>query len=911
MQKNLLIVILTVLAIAANSQCNTNVDFSTWTQGGQPANGNWQVQSGGSVVHQTVNGDPTFFYSPFNLMNVHVTGQFKTTDSDDDWMGFVFSFLNPLIATDSFDCWLFDWKQHQQNGASSGKSLDRVNGIIPSGNYNNIFWNHQNTPEFTVIQNTFGGAGWTTNFNHTFDLYLTYTRAVIYVDGVPTFDWHDCYKPGRFGFYNYSQKDCYYSNFQYSLYVNFTLSSVQTCLGNSVDLNFVNNTCTTSNSLNQYASLTWNFGDGTPPVTVNNPTLLTANATHTYAAAGVYTATLTVTDNNGCSATASNTVDVRNPITLSPTLTPPPCNGGSNGSVSVAPTGGFGNYTYSWNGGTQITQTYIGATAGTYTVTVTDGICTASGQYTLNQPTALSATTSHTDASCGLANGSCTMVISGGTPPYSNQSWAGFAGTTVTGLWPGTYIADFEDSHGCSALLQYTETVGSLPCGLTSSATTTNVTCFNGNNGTATLTVTGGTGTQVINWSSGGSGPTATGLTAGTYTYNYSDGNPAHAFSGTVTITQPGAAMVAQLTAIGITCAGVNDGQALASVISGGSPPYTYTWSGGQPNSPSVSNLSPGGISVTITDATGCTATATANISGVPSLGLTFTTIIDSCYHSGKGSATVHVTGGSPVYTYSWNNFSTDTTDHNLFAGNYTITVTDHNGCTVTGTTTVNGPAVGLTRSFTDQYISCHGAATGNFNITASGGTPGYTYTWNPSNVTGSNPTGLVAGIYSFTVTDQYNCTAIGTDTLTEPATAFTATSSHSNVSCNGGSDGKLIITVGGGIPPYTYLGNAIPAGTDTLSGFTAATYTGVVQDSNGCAVTLTEIITQPGPQSVTVNGTNDICYGATQGTATANFVNATGTVTYNWTGGLNGPTISNLAASTYIVTATDQNGCT
>ncbi|MFN8322970.1 MAG: gliding motility-associated C-terminal domain-containing protein [Chitinophagales bacterium] len=906
MKKTILLTAFVFSILFAGAQCVTNVNFSSWQQGGQPGNGNWSLQSGGTQIYQSVNGDPSFFYSPFDMMNVHISGEFRSTDTDDDYMGFVFSFLNPLGATDSFDCWLFDWKQANQGGAPSGKSLNRVNGVITPADYNNQFWNHQNSAAFTVVQNDFGGAGWSWLTWHNFDLYLTYTSATIYIDGALVFDQQDCFKPGRFGFYNLSQRDCYYRNFQYEVFVDFQFSSDKVCLGDPVQLQFLNPCVPTF--LNQYQSVTWNYGDGTSN-TINTPTFATINSTHTYTTAGTYTATLTVLDFNGCSSSATQTVEVRNPISLSPTVVQPACNGASTGSIGVTATDGFGNYQYSWNGGVNTQATWTGVNAGTYTVSVTDGYCASSAQYTVNQPTALSATTSHTDAPCG-SNGTATIAISGGTPPYTGVNWAGFPGSTVS-LPAGTWIADFHDANGCSALLQYTETITALPCGLTSSTSVVNVSCFNGSNGSATLTVTGSTAPVNITWSNGATGATASGLAAGTYTYNYSDGNAAHAFSGSVTITQPGAAMVAQLATTAISCAGSNNGQAIASVISGGNTPYNYTWSGGQPNNPVASNLGPGVITVTVTDGSGCTATASGNVSGIPSLSTSFVTVMDSCFHAGRGSATVRVSGGSAPYTYSWNNFATDTTNANIIAGTYSVTVTDNNGCTTSGSATVPGPANPLYYTSTIQHVNCNGNSTGSYNITPTGGTAGYTFQWNPNISTSNNLSGLAAGIYTFTITDSYACTVIGGDTVEQPATALSATSSHTNVTCNGAANGTITLTLNGGTAPYTYQGTPIPAGTNTLPNLAAGIYSGNVIDSKGCVVALSETITEPGPQSVSVTGNNNPCFGVSMGDATANFINATGAVTYNWTGGLTGSNITNLAAGTYSVTATDQNSCT
>jgi gliding motility-associated-like protein len=895
-----------VFSLAAKSQCVTNVDFNTWSKAGVPGNGNWVVQGGGTSVRQTVNGDNTYFISPFDLMNVRVTGNFRSTDDDDDWMGFVFSFLNPMGPTNDYDCWLFDWKQDFQGAAPRGKSLNRVFGTI--NNYA-PFNNHQNTAEFTVVANDFGGPGWVRNFNHAFELRLTYTRAQIYVDGNLVFDHPDCYKPGRFGFYNLSQEDCYYSNFQYDLFIDFFVDdNGKVCLGDTTDFEFVN-PCFQA-SLAQYQSLSWDFGDGNTVVN-NNPTFANANVKHRYATAGNYTARLTVTDFNGCSSTATRQIEVRNPITLTPVLTSPPCNGGTNGSLRVNPTGGFGPYTYNWSTG-QTTQTAIGQGAGTYTVTVTDDICTTTGQYTLNQPPPLTATTSKTDANCGLANGTASIVLSGGTTPYSAVNWGGgFVGTTVTGLAPGTRIADFTDANGCSSLLQYSVVIGSLPCGVTSTVSKVDVACFGASTGSATLNVTGGTGTQTITWNPGGlTGATISNRPAGTYTYSFTDNNPAHSFTGSITISQPTAAMVAQLSTVGISCTGVNNGQALASVPSGGTPPYTYTWSGGQPNNPVANNLAPGNITVTVTDSKGCTATATGNVSNVPSLAVTFQTTIDSCFNSGKGKAIANVVGGTPPYNYSWSNFETQDSNLNIRAGSYTVTITDNNNCTVAGTAVITTPPA-LTQTYVKQNISCFGNTNGSISVTTAGGTPGYNFAWSPAHLSGTSQTGLAAGIYRYTITDAHNCVIFGGDTIFQPNSALTATTSHTNVTCNGLNNGTITVNTSGGKPPYTFLGNPLPAGPVTIPNLAPNTYAGNIVDSNGCTFAVSETVTEPAVLSVTETHTNVSCNAGTNGSITTTITGGTTPYTFDWGGGVTTQNRTNLAAGTFAITVTDANNCT
>lgn len=671
-----------------------------------------------------------------------------------------------------------------------------------------------------------------------------------------------------------------------------------------------------TSSLGNVQSWAWTFGDGGTS-SIQNPV-------HTYAAPGTYNVTLTVTDITGCTNTFSNPVIINPPITITPTLVQPLCNGAANGSITVVPSGGFGpsagygGYTYSWNGGVNTLANYSGIGAGTYAVTVTDGVCTSTASYLLDQPTQVTAAISHTDATCNQNNGTASLVISGGTTPYQTITWPayGLTGSPITGLSPSVYIPDFRDANGCSALLQYSATVAQLPCGYNLATSSVDVSCFGGSNGSATLTVTGASVTNpiTISWTRGGNpvGNTATisNLIAGTYNYNWSDGN-GQTFTGTVVVNQPGAAMVASMTTINTTCAGTNNGQALASVNSGGVSPYSYAWTPPQSNTASVSGLGAGNYTVTITDSRTCTATATGTVTGPPTLTLNITTVNDSCYQSGTGSATANPGGGTPPYTYYWNNISSAQTNLGLTAGTYNVIVTDDNGCTITQNTTVTEPTL-LTNTIASQNVLCNGGSTGSITITPSGGTPAYTYTWNPATATGNAPASLAAGQYNVTVTDAMGCQKLDSAVITQPAAPLSVVMSHTDVTCFGGSDGTVTFTVSGGTPPYTYMGNPIPPGTTTLSNVPPSTYTGNLTDANGCTFAINETVSQPQPQSLNVTSTNNLCSGATTGTATANFVNATGAVNYVWSNTTQtGANITNLAANTYSVTATDANQCT
>ena len=683
-------------------------------------------------------------------------------------------------------------------------------------------------------------------------------------------------------------------------------------------------------------SWNWTFGDGATS-TLQNPS-------HTYADTGIFNATLIIKDVSGCSDTFSHPVHIVAPITLTPAIVNPLCNGAQTGSISLTTSGGLGasaghgGFTYSWSDGDQgpVDQ---GIAAGTVTVTVTDGVCTSTAQYTLNQPPVVTATVASTAANCGLSNGSATITISGGTapysagptPPYGPVTFGGISGTTtgntttVTGLSAGTWIADFHDANGCSALLQYTATVANLPCGVSSNATNTNVTCFGGSNGSVTLTVTGGTAPATINWTNAGGTNVGTGVTvnnlpAGTYTYNYTDANTNNAFNGTVTITQPGAAMAIGLSTTDISCAGANNGQAIVSVLSGGAHPFNYTWSPAQPNNPVASGLSTGPISVTVTDSVGCTATATANIASAPPLQLNITTTNNGCNQYNNGSATANVTGGTTPYAYYWNNISNAQTDLSLGGGTYTVTVTDSASCTITGTASIS-QSPPFVNTIDSTNITCHGDTTGTITVNSTGGAAPYVYSWSSdtigiidSSLVGAHLINLKAGEYLLTVTDAHGCTFFDSTFLQQPAAPVSIVVTQKNVSCFGGTAGSITLATSGGTAPYGYAWTGSGSTVDSATALAAGNYSVTITDAKGCALDSNFIITQPTQGLVlTASQTNLSCYNSNDGVARVAVVGGTSPYQYTWSP----PAVSavdsatGLAAGNYGVLVTDNNQCT
>ena len=619
-------------------------------------------------------------------------------------------------------------------------------------------------------------------------------------------------------------------------------------------------------------SWAWNFGD---PSTGTNDTSSRQNPTHTFSSTGTFNVTLIITDVSGCPDTFSHTVSIGAPIVLTPIISPPLCNGAANGSIALNTAGGFGGYTYSWNNGaTQNNE--IGLTAGTYNVTVTDGVCTTTATYTLNQPAALTATTSHTDASCGANNGSVTIVsINGGTPPYTGVTWNGVPGYTSSNLGPGPYVANFQDANGCSSLLTYRETVGQIPCGYSLSTSSTNVSCFGGSNGSVTLTVTGGVNPITITWTNSvgttvGSGATLTGLPAGIYSYTYTDGLPT-TLTGNVVVTQPGGAMAINLSVISTTCSYTTNGSAVVSVTANGTPTYTYAWSAsGQGNSPTATGLSPGPISVTVTDANTCTATGSGTILGHSAVTPVVTTVPDSCFGDNTGKAYVTVTGGTPGYTYLWSSGPTGIGDtiFYLTSGPYTVTVTDNNGCTAIASGTVNQPNL-LTATLVDSNVTCFGNANGTATVTPAGGNGGYTYAWSGNISSTGSVSGLGPNIYYVTITDSKLCTVVDSVTITQPSLLAPFIVSLDSVLCYQGSNGGITVSAIGGSPPYSYDldGSGTFGSSGVFTGLSSGPHTVTVQDTHFCDSIISFFISQPALLVPSIRFTrNESCFQSCDG---------------------------------------------
>ncbi len=383
---------------------------------------------------------------------------------------------------------------------------------------------------------------------------------------------------------------------------------------------------------------------------------------------------------------------------------------------------------------------------------------------------------------------------------------------------------------------------------------------------------------------------------------------------GTFTLTvqdNPSFIFAVNLNAQDVSCFGGSDGQ-ITAVTQGGLAPFTYTWNPAQGNVNSVSGLSGGTYSISVTDSKGCQATATVQINVPTQLTASTTTTPVTCGGACDGSATVTAQGGTPPYSYAWNSQPPQQLQNATFlcAANYIVTVTDSKFCTVTDNATVANTTTVIIALDSLKDVQCFGAANGGIYLTSTGGQSPLNFAWSNAGVTTEDNPNLGPGIYTITVTDNIGCTAGNTYTITEPTLLTTAVSFTFNPRCNAGSDGIVNIIVGGGTQPYSYLWSPGNGTSQNLNNVTANTYTVVVSDASLCTATATATLTEPTPYNIALSTSNLLCYGATDGTASVTVSGETSPYTYFWSNFSTAPSITGLDGGPFSVVIEDVNGC-
>jgi len=624
------------------------------------------------------------------------------------------------------------------------------------------------------------------------------------------------------------------------------------------------------------------------------------SANRTNVMAGTYS--VTVTDAHGCTTSSSATLAPYTPMSLWSSQTNIVCYTSTNGTLNMNVNNGLGPFTYIWSNA-DTTANISSLAGGPYTVTVTDAHnCTVSATRTINSPPfPITVNSTAVNVSCyGLSDGSLSLNPINGAPPY-NFKWGNGATTSgITNLAVGSYVVTITDSFGCRVPDVFSITQPTL---ITPVAVSGNVTCFGQKNGSINLSVTGGYSPFSYAWNDGVDSQTRAAVYAGGYTVTITDNHGCTALSG-ATVTQP-TQLTLSMAASNPSCFGGSNGSVTVTA-SGGTPGYNYNWGGGVLTS-GQTNLPPGPYTVTVTDNNGCTSLSFANLTAPAAISIVPATTSVACNGGNNGTLTLTVTGGTSPYTFDWGGGVTSQNRNNLVAGSYTVTVTDHVGCTATSTSTINqSTSLSLTTAITN--VTCFGMNNGSIRITPNGGTAPYNYSWGAGN-TFIQQNNLVAGTYPITVTDHAGCSVSSAPSVSQPG-ILSVSSTTTAVSCFGGNNGTIHITVSGGTGLYTFnWGGGIT--TQNRSNLASGAYSVTVTDSLSCTVANSSTISQPVQLVATAVPTNVSCNGGNNGAIQLTVTGGTGPFTYNWGGGVISQNRTNLSTGSYTVTVTDANLCT
>lgn len=666
------------------------------------------------------------------------------------------------------------------------------------------------------------------------------------------------------------------------------------------------------------------------------------------------------------------------------------CPGDNNGEITVTPSGGTGAKTFSilelpGNATGAATGVFTGLTAGTYTVVVKDiNNCQfTTTSVTLVDPPAITATAVlTTPVSCnGQADGVITVTASGGTlvgPTYTYTiSPGGTSNSTgiFSGLAANTYTVNVTDGNGC--IKTSNSVTVTQPSTLTAFASVTSnyngakISCPGANDAVITVTANGGNGgyTYVLVEAPGNTTGNATGIYTGigpgTYTVSVTDSKSCNVVTVAVNITEPTPVDATGVVSSVISCNGGNDGEIRISAT-GGTGAYTFTMTSpaGPSNATGIfSGLAQGTYDFQVRDLNNCSDVVTVILTQPTAV--TASAAVISNYNgaqiscSGANDAVVRVTasGGTGALTYVFVQDITNLTGatSGVFTGigpgtSRTFIVKDMNTCPGgAGVTTLPIDIVeptpviasaAVTSNYNGQHISCPTATDGIITVTASGGTGALSYRLDqaPLNVTGAVSgifTGVGAGSYTVTVRDLNSCfvvtvpVTIVAPTAVAASAAVTSNYNGRQISCDGASDGRIAVTSSGGVAPYSYVLNEIPANvtgaaSGIFSGLPAGTYTVNVRDANSCQVTTLPVtLSAPtavsGTSAVTSNyhGAQISCVGASDGTIRV--TGSGGTAPYTFVsievpGNVSGATtgiFTGLPVGSYTFTVRDVNNCT
>ncbi|PLX07278.1 MAG: hypothetical protein C0596_11740 [Marinilabiliales bacterium] len=591
------------------------------------------------------------------------------------------------------------------------------------------------------------------------------------------------------------------------------------------------------------------------------------------------------------------------------------CFGGTNGSVSLAISGGSGNFTISWSTGQTGGTSLSNLDAGYYDVSVLDNEtgCVAFDIYNVTEPDLLESSIITTDVFCfGNSTGNIDLSVIGGTQPY-NITWSNSITTEDNpNISAGDYFVTISDSHGCT--LNNNATIYQPEMALGASNVVTELLCYDDSNASIDVSVWGGTPPYTYNWNSYTyTSQDLANIPAGTYNLIIKDYLNCQTTQNVLIENPELLEMIGSDT--DNLCFGIPDGSITLNVT-GGTEPYSYVWADTDLmlsySTPVITELYNNEYFVTVSDANGCSLTQNFEITSPTEILTSITGSNVSALGGTDGQIDLTVSGGVSPYSFDWSNSVTSEDNPDVPAGEYIVTVTDDNSCTTTESIVINEPMESLSFSYLSKNVTCHGSVDGEIFAYASGGVAPYLYTWS----TGSNLSYIVelsAGTYSLTIEDSNGVEYSG-DVVIEQPEALSFTHTYLSPSCNGFNDGSIDLTVNGGTPPYRYYWYdpefALAGLTQDISNVGSGSFSVEVIDTMGCIGEYSVNVNQPEPMILSLEEGNIQCSGGDSGSITTIVEGGTFPYTYLWSNSETSANLTDLPIGHYSLTVSDANLC-
>lgn len=651
----------------------------------------------------------------------------------------------------------------------------------------------------------------------------------------------------------------------------------------------------------------WAPDDGSLSCTDCPDPIITVSAPGTY--------TVTATDAYGCTETGEVNITLGDlPPNIVVDVTQPDCDSSTGSAfVDLDPTAG---YQYSWSHGPN-TQSVTDLPPGNYTVTISAGECSTTREITIDDSGApLIELEQITDVTCfGGSDGQIDVNVTGGAGELTFQ-WDDPNLQVLEDavfLDAGTYVLVVTDENGCSD--NFTATV-IQPDSLELAFLTDDVNCNGGNDGSATVSASGGNGGYQYAWETGAATASASDLMAGNYAITVTDQEGCSTVDS-ITVNEPAAAVSLVIAQDTRGCNGESLNVATVTA-SGGMPPYEYEWSNGGEN-PTATNLPAGTNSVTVTDGSGCGTVIEIDLQDLEPITFNLFASSPTCNGDADGALGVNqLAGGAGTtdadYSFGWSTGSVDIIAENLVGGvEYSLTVTDQQGCTGVQTRLLEQPDP-VTFASEPTNVSCFGFTDGSIALTDLNGPNlgGFDVQWDAAagNSTDPTVTDLGAGTYGVVITDSEGCEATGNIVITQP-TILEVDLQQYDVSCFGEIDGSLGTAVSGGTPGYTFQWSDGSTTTE-IDDLAAGEYSLTLTDANGCVQTRQTTIVQPPEVVVTTQPTAVVCRGDATGIISITGQGGRPPFTYGLQGtgfNLNSQFIG-LPAGDYTAFVRDASGC-